>query len=211
MAEQKTIGQIAEDAWAENVAKIEAGEPTAPCWEAAASAVWDQAVEACIRKITEDVTIVGSPEFTGESLEALGRAIQRLRKQDVDRLRSLKRSGKTDTDDLCQVSAGAKGDTVSATPLHPNACADAIELFSDREAIMKRWDEWRKYIRQGGDGDWPRMEFESVLDEADELMFHFIALKAANSQSSIEERSDTCSPASTEVSLTPSNQEADNG
>ncbi len=31
------------------------------------------------------------------------------------------------------------------------------------EKIMKRWDEWRKYIADGGTASWPREEFESLI------------------------------------------------
>lgn len=40
----------------------------------------------------------------------------------------------------------------------------------DREAIMRRWDAWRKYIAEGGTASWPRDEFEGLLDWIEELL-----------------------------------------
>lgn len=37
--------------------------------------------------------------------------------------------------------------------------------YDDRESIMKQWDNWRKYIAEGGTGSWPRDAFEALLDE----------------------------------------------
>jgi len=31
------------------------------------------------------------------------------------------------------------------------------------EKIMQRWDEWRKYISNGGKASWPRDEFENLI------------------------------------------------
>ena len=36
------------------------------------------------------------------------------------------------------------------------------------EKIMQRWDEWRKYISEGGTASWPRDEFESLIDGYEE-------------------------------------------
>jgi len=44
------------------------------------------------------------------------------------------------------------------------------DIFKDREAIMKQWDLWRKYIAEGGGGSWPRDAFESLLDYYDEKL-----------------------------------------
>jgi len=38
------------------------------------------------------------------------------------------------------------------------------ENTMDRESIMKQWDSWRNYIAEGGEGSWPRDEFETLLD-----------------------------------------------
>ena len=40
--------------------------------------------------------------------------------------------------------------------------------FDTREGIMKEWDKWANYYRQGGGGSWPRDAFESLLDYLDE-------------------------------------------
>jgi hypothetical protein len=37
-----------------------------------------------------------------------------------------------------------------------------------REAIMQRWDKWRKRIAEGCKASWPRDEFEMLLDAYDE-------------------------------------------
>jgi len=34
----------------------------------------------------------------------------------------------------------------------------------DRESVMKRWDSWSQYYREGGRASWPRDSFESLLD-----------------------------------------------
>ena len=38
------------------------------------------------------------------------------------------------------------------------------ENTMDKESIMKQWDSWRNYIAEGGEGSWPRDEFENLLD-----------------------------------------------
>lgn len=35
---------------------------------------------------------------------------------------------------------------------------------TEYERIMCNWDTWRKYIKDGGGGSWPRDAFESLLD-----------------------------------------------
>ena len=45
-----------------------------------------------------------------------------------------------------------------------------IPTLADREDIMKKWDNARKYIAEGGGGSWPRDFFESVLDHFYELL-----------------------------------------
>ena len=42
--------------------------------------------------------------------------------------------------------------------------------FSTREGIMKEWDQWRKYIAEGGKASWPRDAFEILLDYFDEQL-----------------------------------------
>ena len=34
----------------------------------------------------------------------------------------------------------------------------------EREDIMRQWDSWVKYYKNGGGGSWPRDAFESLLD-----------------------------------------------
>jgi hypothetical protein len=34
--------------------------------------------------------------------------------------------------------------------------------------IMRLWDTWRKYIKQGGTASWPRDEFEALIDGYEE-------------------------------------------
>lgn len=40
--------------------------------------------------------------------------------------------------------------------------------FSTREGIMKEWDRWVLYYREGGGASWPRDAFESLLDYFEE-------------------------------------------
>ena len=40
----------------------------------------------------------------------------------------------------------------------------------DREQIMKQWDKWCKYIKEGGTSSWPRDAFEGLLDYFEELL-----------------------------------------
>ncbi len=40
----------------------------------------------------------------------------------------------------------------------------------DREQIMKQWDKWCKYIKEGGTSSWPRDAFENLLDYFEELI-----------------------------------------
>lgn len=35
---------------------------------------------------------------------------------------------------------------------------------SEEEKIMKMWDTWREYIKNGGTASWPRDEFEMLVD-----------------------------------------------
>ena len=37
------------------------------------------------------------------------------------------------------------------------------------EDIMQCWDNWRKYIAEGGGGSWPRDAFEALLDDIDSV------------------------------------------
>jgi hypothetical protein len=41
-------------------------------------------------------------------------------------------------------------------------------MMLTREEIMRQWDSWRRYIRDGGGASWPRDAFEAVLDHYDE-------------------------------------------
>ena len=109
MVEKKTIGDICCDTlWdklpyaglnADNYDDHEVAE----AWETAASAVWDEAVEACIRQVKEygddQNSSLGEAEtegkegptlvFTGATMAAAAM---------IDRLRSLKRPDKTESD-----------------------------------------------------------------------------------------------------------------
>ena len=40
----------------------------------------------------------------------------------------------------------------------------------NRQAIMKKWDSWVAYHKGGGGGDWPRIAFESILDQREEQL-----------------------------------------
>ena len=48
------------------------------------------------------------------------------------------------------------------------------------EKVMQHWDEWRKYISEGGTASWPRDAFENLIDsyedrikELEESVFHW--------------------------------------
>ena len=91
MAEQKTIGQIAYEAWFGSLSLKDGktpmdwpGDMDKDEWEAAASAVWDKAVEECASHL-EIFNFQMSHDFDDEALEAI-----------ADVLRSLKRSDKTE-------------------------------------------------------------------------------------------------------------------
>jgi hypothetical protein len=40
----------------------------------------------------------------------------------------------------------------------------ALAAEAERERLLQHWDSWRSYIASGGEGDWPRLAFESVLE-----------------------------------------------
>jgi len=102
MAEQKTIGQIAYDVMRERYPERLPpwGTDHVVCedYEAAASAVWDQAVEACIEALKENAQIRKEDEadipgyvFASAKRQHWGQA--------AESLRSLKRSDKTESGD----------------------------------------------------------------------------------------------------------------
>ena len=65
--------------------------------------------------------------------------------------------------------AGA-GNVVAGPPAaaHPTDVAKMVKRLCAwapaREWHMQKWDEWRKYIKEGGGASWPRDAFESLLD-----------------------------------------------
>jgi len=177
---------------------------------AAASAVWDQAVEACISIVAEGVKWEPEEFYSDTHIKASNETAYLLAKA----LRSLKRSqSQTGTDDLCQAKSSTQGETVSAAPLQSGIIAGAI-----RDASWKP-DQFHIYSDEAGrifvsaDGQ-PIMDFTARI--ALELGEALVTL-AASSQSEIEEpersAGDTESAASAERSLTPHkiNQESDNG
>jgi hypothetical protein len=52
-----------------------------------------------------------------------------------------------------------------------NRCEPPPELrgvkWFDNAHIMGMWDNWRRYIAEGGGASWPRDAFESLLDAHD--------------------------------------------
>ena len=43
-----------------------------------------------------------------------------------------------------------------------------MSILENREEIMKQWDKWAKYYKDGGGGSWPRDAFEALLDKFEE-------------------------------------------
>lgn len=109
-----------------------------------ASAVWDKAVEECMKEVREyregQTESYESAEGEGAQLVFTG-AIMAAGAM-IDRFSSLKRSDKTDTDDLCQAKSSAQGETVSAPaePLQLDLVAEAWRPIStaphDREVLV---------------------------------------------------------------------------
>lgn len=42
-----------------------------------------------------------------------------------------------------------------------------LRIPAHNEEVMKHWDAWRAYIKNGGAASWPRDAFEVLLDELD--------------------------------------------
>jgi hypothetical protein len=212
----KTIGQIAYEAaskydhdpipWDDPVNKDLGYQVD---WEAAASAVWDQAVEACADRIeklrdnTQQLKLhMGEMEAQEQRTLKAGMGLFAFL------LRSLKRSqSQTGTDDLCQASPGIKGETVSAAPLQSGVSAEA-----EKRESQPAWMEARKIIHPlilhcNGHVD----HFGSHCSQCKEATAIVARLIAANSQGQIEEpgTGDEMTAASAERSLTPNNQDAD--
>ncbi len=49
-----------------------------------------------------------------------------------------------------------------------SGCVFADLGIDKREAILRRWDTWRAYIKGGGGASWPRDEFEALIDGYEE-------------------------------------------
>lgn len=96
--DKKTIGQILRDAekkWQNAYEERGAYDPNwrEPCSEYAASAVWDEAVEACISEIKNQIAGFSSEEYaTGQPHSSFGERF--ACKSCIEALRSLKRSDK---------------------------------------------------------------------------------------------------------------------
>jgi len=43
-----------------------------------------------------------------------------------------------------------------------------MSILENRELIMREWDKWAKYYKDGGGGSWPRDAFEALLDKFEE-------------------------------------------
>lgn len=52
-------------------------------------------------------------------------------------------------------------------------------MDNDREALLHQWDSWRAYIRNQGEGSWPRDAYEAVLDAYEEETARLRASEAA--------------------------------
>lgn len=45
---------------------------------------------------------------------------------------------------------------------------ERLRVPSNSEGVMAAWDNWRKYIKEGGGSSWPRDAFENLLSCIDE-------------------------------------------
>lgn len=221
MSEQKTIGQIAFEASIGDEIKTPY-KVLAPLskynWEAAASAVWDKAVEECIETLEIGRGLVDTPPTRQQEFASSERSIC------IHQLRSLKRSDdNTQGDYLCQGSAGVKGDTVSAP-------AEPLQADLVAEADWTSGTRWRHKKTGGVYLTVGKCRLESTAEPAvlyrgeegtvwaramDEFLDGRFERLAANSQNQLEEPADAgdrMTAASAEASLTPSktNQDQDN-
>jgi hypothetical protein len=208
---EKSIGQIGYEAY--HAATLRHGtqspfhdryEIIRDHWEAAASAVWDQAVEACISIVAEGVKWEPEEFYSDTHIKASNETAYLLAKA----LRSLKRSqSQTGTDDLCQAKSSTQGETVSAPaePLQSTPFADASEVWkllaSERRRSTPLADEPKMRVCGFVYSDDDFAHITDPLWALDRLVRDW---KAANSQSPIEEahRADTESAASDGASLT---------
>jgi len=117
-------------------------------WEAAASAVWDKAVEACIAQIKEygdgqnsSLEKAETEGKEGPTLVFTGAAMAAGAM--IDRLRSLKRSqSQMDTDDLCQAKSSTQGETVSREgALQATDGAEAMDHLGEVLSFFANLDE----------------------------------------------------------------------
>jgi hypothetical protein len=135
--------------------------------EAAASAVWDQAVEACAEKIE---TLRDNTQQLKLHMGEMEAQEQRTLKAGMGLfaflLRSLKRSqSQTGTDLLCQASPGIKGETVSAAPLQSSILrmGEEGQLTGAKDRLGREirigdilrfdYDEWNRSARSGAQED----------------------------------------------------------
>jgi hypothetical protein len=224
MADQdKTPGQIAFDAWiAHRIGEATHEEELLwgnqltedrSIWEASASAVWDQAVEACISAICEDCA-EGKPISYGYTHKRLTLT------KDVyevncpaETIHLLKRShqSQTGTDVLCQAKSSTQGETVS----REGALQLDLVAEAEKRESQPAWMEARKIIHLlvlhcNGHVD----HFGSHCSQCKEATAIVAGLIAANTQGQIDEpgTGDEMTAASDGVCLTPTiNQESDNG
>jgi hypothetical protein len=75
--------------------------------------------------------------------------------------------------------------------------AKRLEAPIDNETTMGHWDKWRQYIRDGGEGSWPRDAFEALLDFVDQER----AEAAAMLRSLARERDEYAQAAEVEASM----------
>jgi hypothetical protein len=173
-----------------------------------ASAVWDQAVEACISRLSRLATVRAEKVGNSDAEWALQSA--------KFALEELKRSqSQTGTDDSCQAKSSAKGETVSAAPLQASLGAEAMRHLGTVLSFFADLDEDDR-CRAFTDA----LEFfnghhpESQIQGEPGFTWYICQRSPLgfNCRHQIEERSDEVTAASAERSLTHKiNQESDNG
>lgn len=71
-------------------------------------------------------------------------------------------------DNLVEISNYNRGCRMSALgigAIDPNPIIGSAQtIIINKAKWMQRWDDWRRYIAEGGKGSWPRDAFESLLD-----------------------------------------------
>lgn len=139
---EKTICQISAEAYEGNeYSTLWNAATTDPewrrCWEAAATAVWNEAVEACAKQVKDygdnQNTILEETEGEGEKESNLIYVGATMAADEIiDRLHALKRSDNAESDSGCQATASASESAVSHEGALQSTNSASAEAFQDR-------------------------------------------------------------------------------